>query len=88
MTSPQEETKIELVTEAIEALILATVVVTLPARNPEEHRANHRNVVDARVTVSNAFRALLQPTLRVVSDNPAPVKRPKFPGGIDDMNLA
>jgi hypothetical protein len=88
MSNPQQETKIELVTEAIETLVLATVVATLPSRNPEEQRANHQNVVDARVTVSNALRELLQPTLRVVSDNPAPVKRPKFPGGIDDMNLA
>jgi len=66
MSNPAVETKIELVTEAIEALTLATVVATLPSRNPEEQRPNHQNVVDARATVSSALRELLTPTLRVV----------------------
>jgi hypothetical protein len=67
MSHPAVETKIELVTEAVEALTLATVVATLPSRNPEEQRANHQNVVDARTTLSSALRALLAPTLRLVA---------------------
>jgi hypothetical protein len=66
MANPVQETKIELVTEAIETLVLATVIAVAPARNPEEHRANHQNVVDARATVSAAFRELLAPTFRLV----------------------
>ena len=91
-----QETKIELVAEAIEALVLATVIAVAPARNPDEHRANHRNLMDARDNVRGALKELVTPTLRVVS-NPLPakfhvVKNPpvetaQFPGGIDDMNL-
>ena len=62
------ETKIELVTEAGEAVVLATVVV---ATGSDKDRAmNHRNVVDARATVAEAFKVLLAPTLRVVDSEP------------------
>lgn len=77
MANPAQETKIELVTEAIEALVLATAVATNINLNlnPVERRANHRNVVDARDLVRGALKELLAPTLRVVASrssyNPA-----------------
>lgn len=62
MTS--NETKIELVTESIEALVLATVVA---ATGADKNRAmNHQNVLDAREVVASSLKALLTPTLRVV----------------------
>lgn len=63
MSNPQQETKVELVTEAIEALVLATVVAHTSA-TPNIH---HADVADARANVSFALRALLQPVLRVVT---------------------
>jgi hypothetical protein len=81
MANPAQETKIELATEAIETLVLATVIATAPARNPDEHRANHRNVVDARELVKGALKELLAPTLRVISN-------PKSPDPVGRANLA
>lgn len=63
--SPAQNTKIELATEAVEALILATVVATT-ANNDNERKANHENVVAARSTLRTAFKELLTPTLRVI----------------------
>jgi hypothetical protein len=83
MANPAQETKIELTTEAIEALVLAVIVATAPARNPDEHRANHRNVVDARELVKGALKELLAPALRIVASRretiPAPDARPVYP---------
>ncbi len=75
MSNPQQETKIELVTEAIEALVLAQVVALR-----EGHSAMGQ-VVDARRAVSEALRELLTPTLRVVTMEtiPAPNARPVYP---------
>lgn len=60
------ETKIELVTEAIEALVLATVVAKT-GTDPTLRVAHHQNVVDARAAVADALKILLTPTLRIVS---------------------
>lgn len=66
MTNPQTETKIELVTEGIEALVLASVVAH--AAHPGAQRALfHENVVSARADLHAALKALMQPTLRVVA---------------------
>ena len=81
MANPIQETKIELVTEAIEALVLATVVAAAPARNPEVGRANYENVVEARSCVAKALREFLAPTFRVISN-------PKLPDPVGRANLA
>lgn len=66
MANESQETKIELVTEAIEALVLATVVATLPSpADGAERRTNHQNVVDARATVAKALATCLAPALRI-----------------------
>lgn len=68
MASSAANTKIEIVSEAIETLVLATVVAaTGSPRNVAEREANHQNVVDARATVKAALKELLTPTLRVVA---------------------
>lgn len=82
-----EATRIELVTEAIEALVLATVVATLPAAEDRSRKVNHQNVVDARASVAEALRQLVAPVLRSItggSENrieyiPAPDARPVYP---------
>lgn len=63
MTNPQTETKIELVTEGIEALVLASVIAATSVNN---HVFNHQNVLDARETLKGCLREFLAPTLRVV----------------------
>ncbi len=65
MTHPATETKIELVTESLEALVLATVVATTSTK-AADYVMNHQNIVDAREVLSKALRELLTPTLRVV----------------------
>jgi hypothetical protein len=64
MQNPQQITKIELVTEAIETLVLATVV----AQGSGDRAAHHQNILDARKTVHDALAMLLQPTLRVFTN--------------------
>lgn len=101
MTHPQTETKIELVTEAIEALVISTVAHQL---NPAGANTNYDNVRTARKEVHDALANLLQPTLRVVHSNEdvrqvGGLKRtitktdvreivPYGGEGIDGMNLA
>jgi hypothetical protein len=87
---PTAETKIELVTEAIETLVLAAVAAQIPKDQfPSERAARHKNIADARQCVHDALCTLMTPTLRVVApvEPPTPVERPLYPGGIDDMNL-
>ncbi len=84
MSHPAVETKIELVTEAIEALTLAQVVATSPACSEHERHVAVKNVGDARECLSKALRELLTPTLRVMSGAPreviaAPDARPVYP---------
>lgn len=59
-------TKIELATEAIESLVLATSIATNPALSDHERHIAAQNIRDARETLSGAFRELLAPTLRLV----------------------
>lgn len=67
MPNAAQEAKIELVTESIEALVLATVAATLPsASDGNERAANHQNVVDAREVLRKSLRELLAPSLRVL----------------------
>jgi hypothetical protein len=97
MSNPQQETKIELVTEAIEALVLAqTVCLQHPGV------VMHKQLTDARSCLRDALRTLLTPTLRVVTNEKIDVvgeasstKRkivaetvPYGGKGIDGMNLA
>ena len=65
MSNPAVETKIELVTEAIEALVLATVIANAAHPGPQR-KLFYENVVSARGEVASALRDLLQPVLRVV----------------------
>lgn len=60
------ETKIELVTESIEALVLAQVIATNPACSEHERHIAVKNVVDARECLSKSLREFLAPTLRIV----------------------
>ena len=63
MANPQQETKIERVTDAIESLARAVVA---HQSNPMNPRACFDHVRDAREEVATALRELLQPTLRVI----------------------
>lgn len=64
-SNPVIETKIERVTEGIEALTLA--VAAAVGTNGDRARAAFDNVSDARAECKAAFRDLITPTLRVVS---------------------
>jgi hypothetical protein len=57
-----QETKIELVTEAVEALVLATVTAHVLPDTPNKHQ----NISDARGELARALKELLTPTLRLV----------------------
>jgi hypothetical protein len=59
------ETKIELVTEAIEALVLASVIAATAA--DADRALNHQNVLDARDTLKGCLKEFLAPTLRIIS---------------------
>jgi predicted amidohydrolase YtcJ len=61
VTSPQENTKVERMVEAIEAL---TVAVAVNVR-PMPGRGQFENVKAARADLSDALREFLKPTLRV-----------------------
>jgi hypothetical protein len=60
------ETKIELVTEAIETLVVAVVAAT-SSHDTRASAAHHQNVVDARALVASALAELVKPTLRVLA---------------------
>lgn len=60
------ETKIELVTEAIEALVLASVISATVA-NPDRVLA-YQNVLDARHTLKGCLKEFLTPALRIVTE--------------------
>ena len=64
MASPVIETKIELVTESIEALVLASIIAATAA--DKDRALNHQNVLDAREALKGCLREFLAPTLRVV----------------------
>jgi hypothetical protein len=64
VSNPKQETKIELVTEAIESLTRAVVA---HQSNPANPRACYDHVRDARAEVASALRELLTPVLRVVT---------------------
>jgi hypothetical protein len=83
-------TKIELVTEAIEAMTLAQVVLCSGALSDHDQALNAKNLVDARVTLSEALKILMTPTLRVLNGvPPSPPEHVPYGGaGIDGMNLA
>jgi len=87
MSNPQQTTKIEQVTEAIEALVLAqTVAIT----SGGGHHF-HEQILIARTELADALKELLTPTLRVVTGPvdavsrvkletiPAPDARPAYP---------
>ncbi len=94
------ETKIELVTEAIEALVLASVIAATAA--DKDRALNHQNVLDARHTLKGCLKEFLQPTLRVVQSQKTDrvgdisttltrtvAEQVPYGGmGIDGMNLA
>jgi hypothetical protein len=65
-THPAVETKIELVTEAIEALVLAQTVALRPGHDRYSGTRAHEDLVAARGGVHDALKELLTPTLRVV----------------------
>ena len=72
------QTKIELVTEAIEGLVLATTVAHATPHNAHVHR---QNIESARADVHRALLKLLTPVARVYSQDviAAPDARPAYP---------
>ena len=82
------ETKIELVTEAIEALTLAQVVLCSGALSYHDQAMAAKNLIDARDVLSKAFKVLLTPTLRVLNPPDPPEHVPYGGMGIEGMNLA
>lgn len=69
------ETKIELVTESIEALVLAQVILSTPGHTINSGPIARKNVEDARDVLKRSFRELMTPSLRVLS-NDAPQSNP------------
>jgi hypothetical protein len=91
MPSRQEITKVELVTEAIEGLVLASVRLSgfsgSPTGSPFE--IAYKNVADARTNLAEALHSLLQPVLRVVTPPEKRTEVVPYEGkGIEGMNLA
>lgn len=70
MGSPQENTKIEQIAEAIESLVLATAA-SLAATgfhvSPSKSAQLQTGIENARQELSSALRDFLQPSLRVVT---------------------
>lgn len=64
--TPAQQTKIELVVEAIEAMTLAQVVATSGACDEHEHHIAVKNVADAREVLAKALGEFLAPNLRIV----------------------
>ena len=62
MTSPQENTKVERVVEAVEGL---TVAVAANVRGGGTHGSGFEDVKAARKDLSDALHDFLRPTLRV-----------------------
>lgn len=67
MPQSTQETKIELVTEAIDALVLATVIAQSPTAPHRNRTRYQQDVLSAREEVRKSLRELLTPTLRVVT---------------------
>ncbi len=65
--SAAANTKIELVTEAIETLVQVSVVGQLSRLSGDDARRQQELVLDARNALADSLRSLLQPTLRVVA---------------------
>lgn len=86
--SPQQNTKIEIVTEAIESLVLAVVEATR-SHDAAASAANHQNVLDARQNVRDSLAEFLKPTLRVVEKVEIKEQEKALFGGlgISGMNL-
>ena len=66
MSTPTDNTKVELVTEAIEYLIAVAVDGQVSKKIGVEAARHHERVVIAREGVATALRDFLKPTLRVV----------------------
>jgi hypothetical protein len=89
MPTSSEETKIELVVEAIEALTLAQVVAVSPGLHGDGKAIAVKNVTDARDILKRCLREFLKPSLRVIAGNPQIDESIPYGGkGIDGMNLA
>lgn len=90
MSEAAKNTKIELVTEAIETLVKTCVAGQAPNITGDAARRQFELVQEARIALADSLRVLLQPTLRVL-DNPSlpPAEKIPYGGqGIDGMNLA
>lgn len=84
-------TKIELVTEAIEEMTLAQVVLCSGTLNMNETERATVNLVGARKNLSEALKILMTPTLRVLNGGNWPAPKPEhvpYGGeGIEGMRL-
>lgn len=70
--SAAANTKIELVSEAIETLVAASVAGQVQRLTGEAARQQFEAVAEARKALADSLRLLLQPTLRVVAPDAAP----------------
>lgn len=68
MSNPVENTKIELISEAIETLVAVTVAGQIRELRGEDARKQYELVREARSALSDSLRELLKPTLRVVGN--------------------
>lgn len=66
MSTPQIETKIERAVESFEALALA-IVANATAIDSKARATTFEDVQDAREECKGAIRAVLEPTLRVIT---------------------
>lgn len=73
--STTDNTKIELVSEAIEGLVAASVAGQVQRLTGSAARRQFELVQDARTALADSLRLLLKPTLRVVSSNQSPSYR-------------
>lgn len=73
MSDAAVNTKIELVTEAIETLVAVSVVGQMQELRGDNARKQFELVQAARGTLADSLRELLRPTLRVVTNEPRPM---------------
>lgn len=87
--NPQQNTKLEVLTEAIESMCIAVCTGVIAAhlqRGAELPQAPilAENIVESRNGIRSALKEFLKPALQVVSDSKG-AERAQFPGGIDDL---
>lgn len=98
--SPQENTKIERIVEAVESLAISVAHGIMAAENVETRSRKAdpltlaENRKDARDELKTALQEFLRPALRVIdrteeyNKNKAELDRVRYPNGIDDIPIS